>query len=362
MAGARAIGSLPVPNVQELAKTCNGPDEHIPERYIRPEASSEEVISNYHGEAIPIIDLNKLLSPQSSEECVKLRSACQYWGFFQHYLWNKLQLINHGVPDEVIANLKRDIVDFFSQPLDAKKEYTQLPNSLEGYGQALVFSEDQKLDWADMLYLQVHPSDSRDLRFWPTSPASFRRSLDAYSSETKSLALCLFEFMAKAVGAKPEALLGIFEEQPRGLRMTYYPPCLQSDKVMGISPHSDVVGLTLLLQVNDVQGLQIKKDGKWLSVDAPNGAFIVNIGDTLEILSNGKFRSVEHRAVINPNKERISASLFHYPCENMVIRPLTEFVKDGKVNYRSISYLDFMTQFFTQQLDGKNRLEMLKLE
>jgi hypothetical protein len=83
MAGARAIGSLPVPNVQELAKTCNGPDEHIPERYIRPEASSEEVISNYHGEAIPIIDLNKLLSPQSSEECVKLRSACQYWGFFQ---------------------------------------------------------------------------------------------------------------------------------------------------------------------------------------------------------------------------------------------------------------------------------------
>uniref|UniRef100_A0A0E0F0W5 Fe2OG dioxygenase domain-containing protein n=1 Tax=Oryza meridionalis TaxID=40149 RepID=A0A0E0F0W5_9ORYZ len=110
-----------------------------------------------------------------------------------------------------------------------------------------------------------------------------RQSIDAYSSETKSLALCLFEFMAKAVGAKPESLLGIFEEQPRGLRMTYYPPCLQSDKVMGISPHSDVVGLTLLLQVNDVQGLQIKKDGKWLSVDAPNGAFIVNIGDTLEV-------------------------------------------------------------------------------
>jgi isopenicillin N synthase-like dioxygenase len=78
------------------------------------------------------------------------------------------------VPDEVIANLKRDIVDFFSQPLDTKKEYTQLPNSLEGYGQSFVFSEDQKLDWADMLYLHVHPSDSRDLRFWPTSPASFR--------------------------------------------------------------------------------------------------------------------------------------------------------------------------------------------
>jgi isopenicillin N synthase-like dioxygenase len=92
-----------------------------------------------------------------------------------------------------------------------------------------------------------------------------RQSIDAYSSETKSLALCLFEFMAKAVGAKPEALLGIFEEQPRGLRMTYYPPCLQSDKVMGISPHSDVVGLTLLLQVNDVQGLKASENCCWMA-------------------------------------------------------------------------------------------------
>uniref|UniRef100_A0A0E0MAM9 Fe2OG dioxygenase domain-containing protein n=1 Tax=Oryza punctata TaxID=4537 RepID=A0A0E0MAM9_ORYPU len=369
MAGARSVGSLPVPNVQALAETCNGPDEHIPERYIRPEASSEEVINNYQGSmAIPIIDLNKLLSPQSSEEeVVKLRSACQYWGFFQ--------LINHGVPDEVIANLKRDIVDFFSQPLDTKKEYTQLPNSLEGYGQSFVFSEDQKLEWADMLYLHVHPSDSRDLRFWPTSPASFRHlsllnrrclkvgnPLMHTHQRLKAWHLCLFEFMAKAVGAEPESLLGLFEEQPRGLRMAYYPPCRQADKVMGLSPHSDAGGLTLLLQINDMQGLQIKKDGKWLSIDAPNGALIANVGDTLEILSNGTFRSVEHRVMVNPNKERISAALFHYPCENMVISPLPEFVKNGKVKYRSISYLDFMKQIFTQQLDGKSRVETLKLD
>ncbi|MCH1922911.1 hypothetical protein L9G15_26220, partial [Shewanella sp. A3A] len=50
-------------------------------------------------------------------------------------------------------------------------------------------------------------------------------------------------------------------------------------------PHTDVVGLTLLLQVNDVQGLQIKRDGKWFSVDALSGAFIVNIGDTLEVMT-----------------------------------------------------------------------------
>ncbi|KAG8092538.1 hypothetical protein GUJ93_ZPchr0012g20398 [Zizania palustris] len=356
MAEAKVNGSLAVPNVQALAETCNGPDEQIPQRYVRTEASSGEVISNCHDNvAAPIIDLNKLLAAQSSEEeCVKLRSACQNLGLFQ--------LINHGVPDEVIGNFKRDIVEFFSQPLDAKKEYSQLPNNLEGYGQVFVVSEDQKLDWGDMMYLTVHPSDLRDLRFWPTYPASFRQSIDAYSSETKGLARCILEFMVKAIGAEPELLLGIFEEQARGMRMNYYPPCKQADKVLGLSPHTDATGLTLLLQVNDVQGLQIKKDGKWFSVNALNDALIVNIGDTLEVLSNGKFRSVEHRAVIHPNKERISVALFHYPCENLVLSPLPEFVEDGKVHYRSMRYQDFLKQMLTAQLDGKNRLEKLKLE
>ncbi|EAY79497.1 hypothetical protein OsI_34625 [Oryza sativa Indica Group] len=547
MAEARTIGSISVPNVQELAGTCNGIDEEIPERYIRPEVSSDEVIKNNHGDmSIPIIDLDKLISPQSSqEECVKLISACQYWGFFQlinhgvpdevianlkndlveffsqpldakkeysqlpnnlegygqafvvsdnqkldwadmlylqvcptdsrdlrfwpnypasfrhsidaysseteniglcllqfmakavgvepksllsvfegqarglrmnYYppclkadkvlglsphtdpggltlllqvndvqglqinkdgkwfsvnalngalivnIGDTLELINHGVPDEVIANLKNDLVEFFSQPLDAKKEYSQLPNNLEGYGQAFVVSDNQKLDWADMLYLQVCPTDSRDLRFWPNYPASFRHSIDAYSSETENIGLCLLQFMAKAVGVEPKSLLSVFEGQARGLRMNYYPPCLKADKVLGLSPHTDPGGLTLLLQVNDVQGLQINKDGKWFSVNALNGALIVNIGDTLEILSNGKFRSVEHRAVVHPSRERISAALFYYPCQDMVISPLPDFVKDGKVKYKTISYQDLLTEYFTAELDGRNRLKKMKLE
>ncbi|KAF0928709.1 hypothetical protein E2562_006132 [Oryza meyeriana var. granulata] len=138
--------------------------------------------------------------------------------------------------------------------------------------------------------------------------------------------------MAKAVGARPESLLGIFKEQPRGMRMNYYPPCQQADQVMGLSPHTDADGLTLLLQVNGVHSLQIKKDGKWFYVNALNDALIVNIGDTLEILSNGKFKSVEHRAVIHPNKERISVALFFFPCHNLVVSPLPEFVKDDKPN------------------------------
>jgi radical SAM superfamily enzyme with C-terminal helix-hairpin-helix motif len=85
MAHAESGGSLPVPNVQALAQTYNGSDDQIPERYIRVDEAAEKVIVDHgNSSAIPIIDVNKLLDPESSkEECAKLGSACKQWGFFQ---------------------------------------------------------------------------------------------------------------------------------------------------------------------------------------------------------------------------------------------------------------------------------------
>jgi len=336
MAHARAAGSLPVANVQELAQTCSRSDEQVPERYIRAEANTEDVITGYANSsatAIPIIDLSKLYDPQSShEECSKLGSACQQWGFFQ--------LINHGVPDEVICNLREDIAEFFNLPLETKKAYSQLPNGLEGYGQVFVVSEEQKLDWADMFYLVVRPNEARDLRFWPAHPPSFRTSIDRYSLEAAKVARCLLEFMAKDMGAEPASLLEMFQGQPQGFRMNYYPPCRQANQVLGMSPHTDAAGLTLLLQVNGMPGLQIRRDGKWFIVNALEGALVVNVGDVLEILSNGRYRSVEHRAVVHPNRERISAAVFHRPCQDAVIGPLPELLNgSSKPRYKAMGYM-----------------------
>ncbi|XVE57488.1 hypothetical protein DITRI_Ditri04bG0095100 [Diplodiscus trichospermus] len=75
--------------------------------------------------------------------------------------------------------------------------------------------------------------------------------------------------------------------------MNYYPPCAQASKVIGLAPHSDATGLTLLIQVNEVEGLQIKKNGKWVRVKPITGAFIINIGDVIEIMSNGEYKSTE---------------------------------------------------------------------
>ncbi|TVU01642.1 hypothetical protein EJB05_52894 [Eragrostis curvula] len=355
MAHAEAGGYLPVPNVQALAQTYNTSEEQVPERYIRDEEGADEVIVDGPDTsfAIPIIDLNKLLDPRSSkDECAKLGSACEQWGFFQ--------LVNHGLPEEVIHNFRNDMIEFFKQPLEAKKTYSMVPGNLQGYGQHFVVSEDQKLDWADMFSLVLRPSDSRDMRFWPSNPASFRDSVDRYSSEAAKVVSCLLRFLAMDMGVQPEPLLEIFRGQPQSLRMTYYPPCRQADKVVGLSPHTDGTGLTLLLQVNDVHGLQIRKDGKWVAVNALDGALIVNCGDILEILSNGKYRSIEHRAVVHPIKERMSAAVFHHPRHDATVGPLSELVKDGGSRYSSMAYMDFRKRFFSAKLDGRGLIESLR--
>lgn len=114
--------------------------------------------------------------------------------------------------------------------------------------------------------------------------SEFRHSIDVYSSEVAKLSCRVLEFMAKGVGAEPASLLGVFGGQLLGMRVNYYPPCRQADRVLGLSPHTDPSGLTLLRQKNDdVQGLQIKKDGKWFAVDVLDGAFVINVGDALEV-------------------------------------------------------------------------------
>jgi isopenicillin N synthase-like dioxygenase len=107
-----------------------------------------------------------------------------------------------------------------------------------------------------------------------------------YSSEARQLAYRLLEFMAKGVGADPASLRGVFEGQAQGMRVNYYPPCRPAaDRVVGLPPHTDPNGLTLLLQMShgDVQGLQVKKDGRWFAVRALDGAFVVNVADALEV-------------------------------------------------------------------------------
>ena len=72
--------------------------------------------------------------------------------------------------------------------------------------------------------------------------------------------------------------------------MNYFPPCVHASKVVDITTHSDASGLALLVLVNEEQGLQIKKNGKWIIIKPVPGAFIYE-----QIVKNGEYTSIEHR-------------------------------------------------------------------
>ena len=116
-----------------------------------------------------------------------------------------------------------------------------------------------------------------------------RDHLETYCLELKKLAFTIIGRMEKALKVKSNELVEFFEDAiHQGMRMNYYPPCPQPEHVIGVSPHSDMGALTILLQANDVEGLQIRKDGRWISVQPLPDAFVINIGDMLEVIDRHK--------------------------------------------------------------------------
>jgi isopenicillin N synthase-like dioxygenase len=90
--------------------------------------------------------------------------------------------------------------------------------------------------------------------------------------------------MSKALKVEPNELLDLIDDITQSMRMNYYPPCPQPENVIGLNPHSDAGALTILLQANDIEGLQIRKDGQWISVKPLTNAFVINVGDILEVI------------------------------------------------------------------------------
>ncbi|KAL6638300.1 hypothetical protein ACP70R_025872 [Stipagrostis hirtigluma subsp. patula] len=352
-------GSLPVPNVQDLAARPGDLSPSVLGRYLRDTDAAPAVVPAIGGDdddSVPVVDFARLLDPEhADEEAARLRAACEDWGFFQ--------VVNHGVPDKVVDDMKEDLKGFFHLPLAEKRALAQEPGGIEGYGQAFVVSEDQKLDWADMFFLSTQPPEYRELKFWPLQPPTFRDSMERYSVEVQRVATDLLRIMARNLGVEDaEKLTRIAGSQ--SMRMNYYPPCPPAhDRVLGLSPHSDAVGLTLLLQVSPVPGLQIRRKGGWVPVAPLPGALVANVGDVIEVLTNGRYKSIEHRAVVSASEERVSVAAFHVAKFGETYGPLEEIVgAAGEApRYRTVSVEDYMKLVLSSKLDGKNIMDAMKI-
>ncbi|KAM3714196.1 hypothetical protein ACJW31_01G313900 [Castanea mollissima] len=303
---------------------------------------------------IPVIDLGNLKSSATTveEELEKLRSALSSWGCFQ--------AINHGMTSSFLDEVHEVTMQFFSLPMDEKLKYSREANNIEGYGNDIIFSDNQILDWTDRLILKVSPEDQRKFTFWPNNPTDFRDILLKYTMELNLITEVILKAMAKSLNLEDNCFLGQMGERSTMLtRFNLYPPCPRPDLVLGLKPHADGSAITFVLQDREVEGLQFLKDNQWIRVPVIPHALLINIGDQAEIMSNGIFKSPVHRVVTNSERERISVAVFCSPDSDIEIEPIGRLVNDSRPRlYKKVkNYVDTYFQYYQQ---GKRPIDAVR--
>ncbi|XP_057967722.1 2-oxoglutarate-dependent dioxygenase 19-like [Malania oleifera] len=307
---------------------------------------------------IPTIDFSLLTSGtphQRSRVIQDLRQTCQDWGFFT--------VVNHGVPEEVMKGMMRVCEEFFDLREEEKMEYycdgKHVMDPIR-CGTSFNPSVDKVLCWRDYLKVFVHPKFHS-----PTQPHDFSEvSLD-YCRRTRVVAMELLRGISESLGLEEcymEKALNLASDGFQILAANLYPPCPQPELAMGIHPHSDHGLLTLLIQ-NGIGGLQVQHNGKWVPVNANPTSFLVNTGDHMEILSNGKYKSVLHRAIVNSKATRISVALAHGPSLDAIVSPAQQLT-DGESNppaYIPMKYKDYLELQQSNQLNHKSCLDRVRV-
>ncbi|KAL1299182.1 hypothetical protein HN51_043601 [Arachis hypogaea] len=300
---------------------------------------------------IPVIDLSLLTSPF---ELTKLHHALSSWGCFQ--------AINHGMSSSFLDKVREVSKQFFELPKEEKMIYAREPNDMEGYGSDIIYFRDQKLDWTDRIYLKVQPEEQRNFKVWPEKPNDFRTTVIEYTERLKLLNEVILKGMAKSLNLEEYSLLKeCGDKDTMLLRFNYYPPCPMADHVLGLKPHADGSTVTYLLQDKEVDGLQVLKDNRWFKVPIISDALLINVGDQVEIMSNGIFRSPIHRVVVNEEKDRLTIAMFFTPDPEKEIGPIEQLVNESRPkSYTPVkNYTDIFFQYYQK---GKRAIEASKIQ
>ncbi|XP_062098364.1 feruloyl CoA ortho-hydroxylase F6H1-3-like [Humulus lupulus] len=340
----------------------------LPKQYIQPleERVFTTVSNNGHdqatmaGKSIPIIDMSNWEDPKTANSICE---AAEKWGFFQ--------IVNHGIPLEVIEGVEKATHRFFELPAEEKNRFSKENSSSNSvrYGTSFTPMAEKALEWKDYLSL-FYVSDDEASQLWP-SPC--KDDLLEYMKKTETVIKRLLEVLMKRLNvtkldkAKESMLMG-----SKRINLNFYPICPNPDLTVGVGRHSDVSTLTILLQ-DEIGGLYVRveeeeeeeeenNNNKWVHVPPMKGSLVINIGDALQIMSNGRYKSVEHRVVANGNNDRISVPIFVNPKPSDLISPFPQVLANGeKALYKQVLYSDYVKHFFRKAHDGKQTVDFAKI-
>ncbi|OIW04487.1 hypothetical protein TanjilG_24184 [Lupinus angustifolius] len=306
--------------------------KELPSQFIREANERPENTKAMEGINVPVISLS-----QPHHFLVKeITQVASEWGFFL--------LTDHGISPTLIQRLQEVGHEFFALPQMDKEAYANDPSMgrFEGYGTKMTKNFEEKLEWVDYYFHLMAPLSRVNYNMWPQNPACYREITEDYSKEMLRVTNKVLELLSEGLGLESKVLKSSLgnEEIELEMKINMYPPCPQPELALGVEPHTDMSALTLLIP-NDVPGLQVWKDNNWVAVNYLHNALFVHIGDQLEVLSNGKYKSVLHRSLVNKERMRMSWAVFVVPPHDTVIGPLSLLL-----NYQNPS--KFSTKTFAE--------------
>lgn len=174
---------------------------------------------------------------------------------------------------------------------------------------------------------------------WPEL-AGFRKTLTTYNAALSNFGRKLMGVALRAAGVSDLSALTAFELPTTWLRLLHYPPRPNSpDDLYGSAPHNDFGCLTILAQ-DGIGGLQVKTPaGQWVDAPKIEGSFVVNVGDMLHRMSNGRLLSTPHRVINRTGRERYSCPFFFDPNVGYDVSPLPG---TGEPRFKLLNYGDFL--------------------
>ncbi|KAK9149197.1 hypothetical protein Scep_007954 [Stephania cephalantha] len=336
----------------------------VPRIFIQPPDELNNKLSTHYphesmmkktiGSEIPIIDMEGIISSnvERRKEIVKaIREASEEWGAFQ--------MVNHGIPETVLEEVSHGIRRFNEGPKEVKmKYYTREAMKRVRWACNFDLFECPAANWRDTLYCNMGPQPPLPEDF----PEACSEGLLEYSKHVKRLGELLLELLSEALGLNRNYLQDTDCAKSHVFLAHYYPACPQPELTLGSTRHADADFLTILLQ-DQIGGLQVVHRNQWVDVPPIPNALVINIGDLLQLMSNDRFKSSEHRVLANHKGPRISLACFFtsYPLTK-AFGPIKELLsEENPAIYREVSVKEILSYYDSKGLDGNSPLHRFKL-
>ncbi|WCJ37489.1 1-aminocyclopropane-1-carboxylate oxidase 2 [Euphorbia peplus] len=303
----------------------------------------------------PVINMEKLNGDERAATMAKIKDACENWGFFE--------LLNHGIETEFLDRVENMTKGHYQKCMEQRFKEMVASKGLDA-----VQTEIKDMDWESTFHIRHLPQSN--ISEIPDLADEYRKLMKEFAGKLEKLAEELLDLLCENLGLEKGYLKNAFygSKGPTfGTKVSNYPPCPKPDLIKGLRAHTDAGGIILLFQDDKVSGLQLLKDGQWVDVPPMRHCIVVNLGDQLEVITNGKYKSVEHRVVAQTDGTRMSIASFYNPGSDAVIYPapalLENEAEDQKNNqvYPKFVFEDYMKLYAALKFQAKEpRFEAMK--